>query len=62
MYQEYIEPFWCCLPIHLRNAVSVYETHWICWDKDKQDAWIRDLPELGISDETYFPFFRKGIQ
>ena len=24
--------------IHLRNAVSVYETHWICWERDKELA------------------------
>lgn len=62
MYKDYIEPYWCCLPIHLRNAVSVYETHWICWDKDKRDAWIRQPPFMGITDENYFPFFKKGME
>ncbi len=62
MYKDNIEPYWVCLPIHLRNAVSMYETHWICWDKDKEKAWIRQLPRLGISDETYFPFFHKGME
>lgn len=62
LYKNNIEPFWCCLPIHLRNAVSVYETHWICWDKDKEGAWVRDLPEGSIFDENYFPFFRKGME
>ena len=62
MYEANIEPYWCCLPIHLRNAVSMYETHWVCWDKDRQDAWVRDLPNECISDESYFPFFRKGME
>lgn len=62
MYKDNIEPFWCCLPIHLRNAVSVYETHWICWDKDKQDAWIREAPAMSITDENYFLFFHKGME
>lgn len=62
LYSEYIEPFWCCLPIHLRNAVSVYETHWICWDSQKRDAWIRNPPEEAITSETYFPFFRSGME
>lgn len=62
MYKDYIEPYWVCLPIHLRNAVSVYETHWICWDKDKKDAWIRQPPKMGITDELYFPFFHKGME
>lgn len=62
MYRDNIELYWVCLPIHLRNAVSVYETHWVCWDKEKQDAWIRPLPEQAISDESFFPFFHKGME
>lgn len=62
LYAKHIEPFWCCLPIHLRNAVSVYETHWICWEKSKEKAWIRDLPPQCISDESFFPFFRQGME
>lgn len=62
MYQSYIEIYWVCLPIHLRNAVSMYETHWICWDKDKIQAWVREPPLQGITNEDYFPFFRKGME
>lgn len=62
MYAGYIEPYWVCLPIHLRNAVSVYETHWICWDKDKKDAWIREPPIGAITNESFFPFFHKGME
>ena len=31
-YEDYIDLYWVCLPIHLRNAVSVYEPFWLCWD------------------------------
>jgi predicted phosphoadenosine phosphosulfate sulfurtransferase len=62
MYKEHIDRFWICLPIHLRNAVSVYETHWICWDEDKRPAWVREYPENCISDLKYFPFFTKGME
>lgn len=61
-YKDHIELFWVCLPIHLRNAVSVYEPFWMCWDKDKKDDWIRSLPKEGISDESFFPFFCKGME
>ena len=61
-YSDVIEPYWVCLPISLRNAVSVYEPKWICWDKDKKDDWIRPVPELGITDEDYFDFFYKGME
>lgn len=62
MYKKYIEPYWICLPIHLRNAVSVYETHWLSWDKDKREAWIKQPPKIAIIDENYFPFFHKGME
>lgn len=61
-YADTIEPYWVCLPISLRNAVSVYEPQWTCWDKDAREAWIRELPPLAISDERYFDFFGKGME
>lgn len=61
-YKKNIELYWVCLPIHLRNAVSVYEPHWICWDKDVKEAWIREPPKEGIIDENFFPFFVKGME
>ena len=62
MYKDNIELFWCCLPLHLRNAVSVYETHWICWDLDKKGSWIRQPPKEAITDINFFPFMHKGIE
>lgn len=62
MYKDYIIPYWVCLPIHLRNAVSVFETHWICWDENKKDDWIRDIPKIAIKDKDYFPFFYEGME
>ncbi len=63
-YAENVEPYWVCLPISLRNAVSNYTPRWICWDKDKKDSWVRPLPEHKgvISEETFFPFFQKGME
>jgi predicted phosphoadenosine phosphosulfate sulfurtransferase len=61
-YKENIELFHICLPLHLRNAVSVYEPFWMCWDKEVKEDWIRELPENSISDESYFPFFRRGME
>lgn len=61
-YADVIDLYWICLPISLRNAVSVYEPQWICWDKDKKDDWIRELPEEAIIDEDFFPFFEKGME
>lgn len=61
-YREWIDLYWVCLPIHLRNAVSVYEPFWKCWDGDKKEDWIRPVPKESISDLNYFPFFRDGME
>ncbi len=55
---------WVCLPLHLRNAVSQIHSHWLCWDPNRKDSWIRPLPDHPsvISDPAYFPFFRKGME
>ena len=62
MYEDCAEPFWVCLPIALRNAVSVYQPKWMCWEPGKQDVWVRGIPETAISDESYFPFFRRNME
>lgn len=61
-YKDIIDPYWVSLPIHLRNAVSVYEPHWVCWERDKKDLWVRSPPEIAITDEKFFPFFRHGME
>lgn len=62
MYRENIDPYWVCLPIHLRNAVSAYEPHWVCWEPGRERDWIRPLPSLAINDPSRFPFFRHGME
>jgi len=61
-YADCIELFWCCLPIHLRNAVSVYEPFWLCWDPAVKEGWIRQPPENAIVDPATLPFFRTGME
>ena len=61
-YKEYIDLYWVCLPIHLRNAVSVYQPFWKCWDPEEKENWIREPNEKSITDESFFPFFRHGME
>lgn len=61
-YARNIEPFWVCLPLNLRNAVSQYSPQWQCWDTDCKEDWIRPMPDKAICDNSYFPFFRKGME
>lgn len=62
MYRENIDPYWVCLPIHLRNAVSMFQPHWVCWDPEAMEDWIRPMPPEAIRDETFFPFFRHAME
>lgn len=55
--------YWVCLPLSLRNAVSVFEPRWICWEKLKKDKWVREMPEYAINeDNNIFPFFRYAME
>lgn len=62
LYSANVEPFWCALPIHLRNAVSQYQHHWISWQPEAREAWIRTPPEMAITDKDYFPFYQYGME
>ncbi len=59
--------FWCCVPLSLRNAVSVIQPTWICWDSDEQDKWVREMPPYDcVINETNLPedwvWFYKGME
>lgn len=56
MYKDNIDLHWVCVPLLLRNAVSNYEPRWCCWDADKKDIWVRDMPKLA-STENQYPWF-----
>ncbi len=49
------------LPMALRNAVSVLQPKWICWEEKSKDIWVRDLPEDSINiHNCHFEWFREG--
>lgn len=37
--------YWIALPLSLRNAVSVIQPKWICWDKKDKEKWVREMPD-----------------
>lgn len=63
-YREWIEPYWVCLPLNLRNAVSVYQPFWCCWEPDYKDKWIRERPKHSsvVSDQAFFPFYKYRME
>lgn len=62
LYGELIEPYWVALPIHLRNAVSQFEPQWVCWHPDRRANWVREPHPVSITDEAFFPFFRRAME
>lgn len=58
LYEDYTEAYWVCMPIALRNAVSMYEPKWCCWEPGREADWIRQPPPMAITDKNFFPFFR----
>lgn len=49
------------LPIALRNAVSVLQPKWICWEEESKHLWVRDIPKDSINiNNCPFTWFKKG--
>ena len=49
------------LPIALRNAVSVLQPKWICWEEESKHLWVRSMPTDSINIKNCpFPWFKKG--
>lgn len=45
-YIDRIEPYWVCLPMATRTALSSYQTFWYPWDDHKEDSWVRPMPDV----------------
>ncbi len=60
LYRDHVEPFWVCLPIILRNAVSQYQPRWIAWGDGVE--WVRQPPAMAIADRQFFPFYRYAME
>lgn len=59
---DVIEPYRICLPLAAQCATSMTTDHWIPWDGDKKDIWVRDIPEECVNEQNHqFPWFVKGM-
>jgi len=59
------EIYWICLPLNLRNAVSIIQPQWTCWGEDAKDKWVREMPKYDYViniDNCPFEWFRKGME
>jgi predicted phosphoadenosine phosphosulfate sulfurtransferase len=62
LYADVIEPHWIALPLHLRNAASMTEPYWQCWDPAAREQWVRQPEPDSITNPATFPFFRVGME
>jgi predicted phosphoadenosine phosphosulfate sulfurtransferase len=56
LYADVIDPHWVCLPLRLRNAVSMEQPYWVCWDPEERDLWVREPPREACTDADKYPF------
>ena len=61
MYKDNIDLHWVCAELSLRNATSVYEPQWRCWDSTKENIWVRPKPKLA-SDLSQYDFYVPGME
>ena len=43
--KDQVEPYWVCLPMATRTALSNYEMYWYPWDDTKKEDWVRPMPQ-----------------
>ena len=43
--KDEVEPYWVCLPMATRTALSSYQMYWYPWDDTKDEAWVRPMPQ-----------------
>lgn len=59
-----IEPYWVCLPMGSRCAVSNFQMYWYPWEKSKQDLWVRPMPKMPYiinQDNNPFDFYKLNM-
>lgn len=60
---DLIEPYRICLPLSAQCATSMHRDHWIPWDADAKDIWVREMPEESVNESNHdFDFFVKGMR
>lgn len=43
--RDILDIYWCCLPVTIGCAVSVYHSDWQAWGNDYRDRWIQAQPD-----------------
>lgn len=61
---DYLDVYWCCLPIALPCTTSSFFEEWICWNTQEEEKWVNKMPDRDyvINESNHkFPFFKTGM-
>lgn len=61
---QYLDIYWCCLPITLPCTVSSYAVDWQCWGERDKQRWISPMskePYIVNIHNHKFDFFREDM-
>jgi predicted phosphoadenosine phosphosulfate sulfurtransferase len=63
--REYLDIYWCCMPITLPCTVSAYEVDWQCWGVKDEHRWVRPMPPMdyvvNINNHPFGEFFHEDM-
>lgn len=63
---EYLDVYWCCMPITLPCTVSAFEVDWQCWGEADKHRWIRPMPPqayvVNMSNHPFGDAFVENMQ
>lgn len=63
--REYLDIYWCCMPVTLPCTVSSYEVDWQCWGENDKHRWIRPMPTddyvVNIQNHPFGDAFRENM-
>ncbi|SHF19002.1 Phosphoadenosine phosphosulfate reductase family protein [Tissierella praeacuta DSM 18095] len=65
-YINEIEPYWVCLPMAVRTALSNYQIHWYPWNDKQKELWISNLPNkpylINLDDNPIYTYRYRMLQ
>lgn len=67
MFEKYagdMDAYWICLPMGSKTSLSNYDLYWYPWDPQKENIWVRPMPEnrwVINLDNCPFDFYREKM-
>lgn len=63
--RQYLDIYWCCMPITLPCTVSSYEVEWQCWGVNDKHRWVRPMPDMdyvvNINNHPFGEMFKENM-